>query len=295
LVLVETELWPNLIWAAQRSGASVILVSARISDRSLPRYRRVRPLMRRVLDALDAIGARSSEDAARLRALGAPADRMHLVGDLKLDREEPPEPTQSLRTALGPGPLFVAGSTHPGEEEAVLSAWQALRDRVAPELRLVLAPRHVERAPGVAQAARARGFHAALRTEGGAEAEVVVLDTLGELASVYHLAELVFCGGSLVPVGGHNLLEPVQAGRVVVCGTHLENQRNQVDLLRPLGVVHEARGEPELYAILERIWGEPDRHRGAREAKDALAPHRGAARRCLELSLERLGEEGSFA
>jgi 3-deoxy-D-manno-octulosonic-acid transferase len=295
LILVETELWPNLIWAARDSGASVILVSARISDRSLPRYRRVAPLVRRVLAAIDAIGARSEEDAARFVALGAPPDRVQTIGDLKLDRAPAPEPDDLLREALGAGSLFVAGSTHAGEEEAVVAAWQKLRGGAAPGLRLVLAPRHVERASAVARRARERGVRAALRTEGAAQADVVVLDTVGELASVYHCADLVFCGGSLAPVGGHNLLEPVQAGRVVVCGPHLENQRNQLDLLKPLGVIHPVREARDLYEALERLWTQPDRHRRAREAAPALARHRGAAERALELALDQLGKREADA
>jgi 3-deoxy-D-manno-octulosonic-acid transferase len=295
LVVVETELWPNLIWAARDADVSVVLVSARISDRSLPRYRRVAPLVRRVLAAVDAIGARSEEDAARFVALGAPPERVRIVGDLKLDRLPPPEPGDRLCEALGKGPLFVAGSTHAGEEEVVLAAWEALRAGPAPGLRLVLAPRHVERASAVARLARERGFGAALRTAGGARADVVVLDTVGELASVYHRADLVFCGGSLVAVGGHNLLEPVQAGRVVVCGPHLENQRNQLDLLEPFGVIDRVSGFPELYGVLERIWVDPERHRRAREAAPALARHAGAAHRALELVLEQLGRDAPDA
>jgi 3-deoxy-D-manno-octulosonic-acid transferase len=248
-----------------------------------------------VLGSIEAIGARSAEDAVRLGMLGAPPERVRVVGDLKLDRDAPSEPSESLRAALGPGPLFVAGSTHSGEEEIVMSAWDTLRSGVAPQLRLILAPRHAERAPGVLHLARERGLRASLRTEGGSGADVVVLDTLGELSSVYHLADLVFCGGSLVPVGGHNLLEPVRAGRVVVCGSHLENQRNQADLLRPLGVLHEAGSAAEFCAILGRIWMDPERNRPAREAADTLAQHRGAAQRCVALVLELLEEDGAIA
>ena len=293
LILVETELWPNLIWAARDAGVSVVLVSARISDRSLPRYRRAAPLVRRVLAALDAIGARSEEDAARFVELGAPPERVRIVGDLKLDRPPPPEPGDLLCEALGAGPLFVAGSTHAGEEEGVLAAWARLREGPAPGLRLVLAPRHIERAAAVLRLVRDHGLRAALRTRGAGQDDVVILDTVGELASVYHRADLVFCGGSLVPIGGHNLLEPVQAGRVVVCGPHLENQRNQLDLLKPLGVVHQVQGVQELYGVLERIWVDPDRHRRAREATPALARHTGAAERALGLVLGQLGKEAT--
>jgi 3-deoxy-D-manno-octulosonic-acid transferase len=293
LILVETELWPNLVWSAHSSGARVLLVSARISDRSFPRYRRLGRLVRAILSSVDAIGTRSEADADRFVALGAPRERVRTTGDLKLDRPPPPEPDDELRRAVGRGPLLVAGSTHAREEESVLRAFQTLRKRGAPEIRLVLAPRHVERAEGLLPLIRSRGLRPALRTRGAAGADVVVLDTIGELASLYGLADLVFCGGSLVPVGGHNLFEAATAGKVVVHGPHLENQRTQVELLKPMGVLQEVGGAEELEATLERLWREPDRHRPAREAATALALHRGAASRSLDLLLEFLETEGS--
>jgi 3-deoxy-D-manno-octulosonic-acid transferase len=286
LVLVETELWPNLIFSARAAGARVLLVSGRISDRSLPRYRRIGTIVRRVLGAVDVIGARSDGDAARFIELGAERARVLTVGDLKLDRPPPSEPQEDVRSAVGRGPLLVAGSTHAGEEEAVLQAFERLRRGAAPELRLLLAPRHVERAPGLLPLARSHGLRAALRTVGGAEADVVILDTIGELASLYRLAGLVFTGGSLVPVGGHNLFEVVQAGRVVVHGPHLQNQRTQVEVLEPLGVLYPVGGADELGATLEALWADPDRHRPAREAAPMLGQHRGASTRSLDLLLE---------
>ncbi|MEE8557730.1 MAG: glycosyltransferase N-terminal domain-containing protein [Myxococcota bacterium] len=295
LVLIETELWPNLIWAARASGARVLLLSARISDRSFPRYRRIAPLIRPLLEQIELIAARGETDAARLIELGAPKERVQVVGDLKLDRDPPDAPSANLLRAVGPGPLLVAGSTHPGEEEGLLEAFLELR-RSASGLRLVLAPRHVRRAPGVLRLAERHGLHAGLRSQGAEQAEVVILDTTGELASLYSVAELVFCGGSLVPVGGHNLLEPVQAGKVVVHGPHVHNQRPQVELLEPYGVLYRVGSAGALHAELERLWHQKDRHRPAREAGAALASHRGAARRCLELVLKSLSRaDGTHA
>jgi 3-deoxy-D-manno-octulosonic-acid transferase len=295
VALVETELWPGLILEARRRGCAVVVVSGRISDRSLPRYRLARPLVARVLRSLHTVAARSEEDARRFVELGAPAERVRVVGDLKLDRPAPPPASHDLLGAIGPGPILLAGSTHGEEEEILLEAWSRLRANAASKLRLVLAPRHVERAARVLACARERGAEAELRTGGAASADVAVLDTIGELASLYASADLVFVGGSLVPVGGHNLLEPVRAGRVLVHGPHLANQRAQAELLAPLGVLHSAESLEQLVAVLGRLWSDPDRHAPARRAVAALERHRGASRRSAELIVEALRRGGRDA
>jgi len=283
VVLVETELWPNLIHAAVARGARVIVAGGRISDRSFPRYRLLRGFFAPLLARLYRVGARSPLDAQRFVALGARAERCSVVGDLKLDRDTPPAPSQGLVDALGAGPFLVGGSTHPGEEEALLSAWRRIRDTGAANLRLVLAPRHPERTQDVCETVRRNGARAGLRTQGAAACEVVVLDSVGELSSVYHLAELVFVGGTLAHVGGHNLVEPVQAGRVVVHGPYTENQRTQESLLEPLGVLVRVENASELERALSALWADPERNAPARDAAKHLDPHRGATGRVLEL------------
>jgi 3-deoxy-D-manno-octulosonic-acid transferase len=293
LLLVETELWPNLIWSARRAGSAIVVVGARISDRSFPRYRRLSRFFRGLLREIDVIGARGRQDAERFVELGAPRERVVVVGDLKLDRPAPDDPSEELRQAVGPGPLFVAGSTHPGEEEILLPAWAKLRARVAPDLRLVLAPRHVDRAPALLRLAKERGHRASLRTKGAASADVVVLDTVGELASLYSIADLVFCGGSLVPVGGHNLLEPVQVGRVVLHGPHVENQRAQVELLTPLGVLRRVRDGQEVEDVGSALLTDRLAHGAAEAAIGALTLHRGAVQRSAEIVLDVLRREAA--
>jgi 3-deoxy-D-manno-octulosonic-acid transferase len=285
LVLIETELWPNLMRAAQRRGVRVVLVSARISDRSLPRYRRLAWLFRGLLARLDALGARSEVDRARFVELGVRPEVAAVSGDLKLARPAPPPPAEALCAALGPGPFLLGGSTHAGEEAELIDAWRALRSAGAAELRLVLAPRHPQRAAEVAALALARGARPGLRSRGASSAEVVVIDGVGELGSLYHLCALCFVGGSLVPVGGHNLLEPVAAGRVALHGPHVHNQRAQLELLAPLGVLHPVRDAAELRAALARLWADPQRDAPARAAQAVLESHRGAARRALALVL----------
>jgi 3-deoxy-D-manno-octulosonic-acid transferase len=283
LVLVETELWPNLLHAAQRRGVRTVLVSARISDRSLPRYRRLRWLFGPLLRRLDALGARSEADRARFVALGVRPEAASVCGDLKLARPAPAPAGEDLRAALGAGPFLLGGSTHPGEESALLEAWRALRAGGAEKLRLVLAPRHPERADEVLALARASGARVALRSRGASDADVVVIDGVGELGALYGLCALCFVGGSLVPVGGHNLLEPVQAGRVALHGPHVHNQRAQLELLEPLGVLVSVADAAELCGQLARLWSDPQRDAPARAAQAALAAHRGAAQRALAL------------
>jgi 3-deoxy-D-manno-octulosonic-acid transferase len=285
LVLIETEIWPNAIAATRAAGGAVFIVSGRISDAGFRRYRRFRWLFAAVLGRVQHVAARSPEDLERFLALGVPAARASLGGDLKLDRD-PPEPAdEALREAIGSGPMIVAGSTHPGEEEALLAAWRALSQRLA-GLRLILVPRHPERVAEVCELVGRQGMRAGLRSEGAAAARVVVVDTVGELPALYGLADWVFVGGSLVPVGGHNLLEPVEAGRVIVHGPHLHNQRTQAQLLEPLGVLHAVRDARELELAFERLAAAPDPHAPARAARAVLQSHRGASRRAAELIVE---------
>jgi 3-deoxy-D-manno-octulosonic-acid transferase len=280
LVLVETEIWPNAIWSTVSHGGSVVIVSARLSDASIRWYRRARPLFRAVLRRVASVSAQSRADADRFAELGVAADRIAIGGDLKLDRSRPPNVPVALREALGSGPFLVGGSTHPGEEAALIEAWKPLRER---GLRLVLAPRHVERAAEVCAAVRERGHECELLSAGAAAAEVVVIDSIGQLSAVYSLADLVFVGGTLAPIGGHNLLEPVQAGRVVVHGPHTQNQRAQQRILEPLRVLVPVRDASALAVELARLWEDPQRNAAAAAANVALEAHRGASERAAAI------------
>jgi 3-deoxy-D-manno-octulosonic-acid transferase len=292
LVLVETELWPSWILGARARGAPRAIVSGRLSDRSFPRYRRFAPLLRPVLEALDAVGARSESDAARFAALGVPEARVEVTGDLKLDPPtEAPEPSPELAAAVGSVPLVVAGNTHEGEEEAALAAFAKVRE-AGLAAALVLAPRHPERFEAVARRVAERGVPPRRRSrlEPGplAAGEVLLLDGIGELAGLYGAAAVVFVGGSLVPRGGHSLVEPVFAGRAPLFGPHTENTREAAAWLLAAGAgrrVADAAGLAALWVdALRDPAGEAAR---GRRAAQALAPHRGATRRSLAL-LERL-------
>jgi 3-deoxy-D-manno-octulosonic-acid transferase len=289
LVLVETELWPSWTAAAARRGIPVVAVSARLSDRSFPRYRRFAFALAPTLRRLAAVGARSREDAERFVALGVPAERVEVTGDLKLEPpREPPRLAGDLKAFLADPPLFVAGSTHPGEESAALAALGAL-EGAGWSAALVLAPRHPERFDEVERLVRDAGrrVHRRSRLAGGARlgaGEVLLLDTLGELAAVYGLARSSFVGGSLVPRGGHNVLEPVVAGSPVLFGPHTENARAGVELVLAAGAGGRVASAEDLARGLLDAWGSPEAARArAERGRAVLDRHRGASQRSADL------------
>ncbi len=240
LILAETEFWPNLLHGCYRRGVPVAVVNARISDRSWPRYRALRGLWKPFLSRLSLVLAQSELDAQRLTAIGCVPERVHVAGNLKFDVRAALESgaTGELKARCAGVRYIVAGSTLDGEEAALLQAWPQLL-AAEPELVLVIAPRHPERFAAVAALLDASG-HAWERrsTWKDREAEllragqIVLLDTIGELASVYSVASVAFVGGSLIPAGGHNPLEPAQFGVPIVMGPHYENFRAMVEDLR---------------------------------------------------------------
>lgn len=251
LIVVEKEIWPGMLRAAQRSGASIVFVSARMTEEALRRYSRARPLFAAALGRVDAICAQSEDDAARLRALGALPERVCVTGNLKagrlVDALEPPLP-------LGDRPVVVAASTQSGEEEFVLDACDALW-RAHGDLLLVLAPRRPERFGEVEELLRRRGVSYQRRSAGEpsvrAATRVLLLDTLGELARFYGGAAGVFVGGTIAPIGGHNVLEPAVAGVAVSFGGHVDNVRAAADALRAAA----AAAEVDHPAALAAHWG----------------------------------------
>ena len=234
-MVVETEFWPNFLREAAARRIPVILVNGRLSTNSFAGYRRLRPFFRRVLASFTLCAMQTDRDVERMIQLGVEPKRVVRTGNLKYDQVAVSAQAtaglisrQDLRLAGGEE-LFVAGSTHPGEEETLLDCYRRLLD-IAPALVLVLAPRHIERAEDVVKAVRSRGFTAVRRTKlpgaGGAPItgpRVIILDTRGELATLYRDATLVFVGGSLVNVGGHNPLEPAAWGKAVVFGPHMDH------------------------------------------------------------------------
>jgi 3-deoxy-D-manno-octulosonic-acid transferase len=287
LVLVETELWPCWIRAADRRGIPVALVSGRLSDRAFARYRGVAPLFRGVLRRLAAVGARSELDRERFLALGADPARVSLTGDLKAEAALPEPLAPDLERALAGQLVFAAGSTHAGEEEAALGALAAAEARGARPV-LALAPRRLERVAAVLAAARAAGRRARCRSELGSEplrpGEVLVLDRLGELPALYGRAQLAFVGGTLVPVGGHNLLEPAVAGCPVLFGPHTESVRDAAALLEACGAARRVADAGELACAAAEWLCDPAAASASGEAgQRAVASARGGALRAAAL------------
>ena len=231
VLILETELWPNLFREVKRSGAHLLLVNGRISDRSFTKYQRTRLLWRRVLAQPDLLCARSAGDADRLVKIGAQRERVKVTGDLKYAVRPALTPfVEALQRKVreaGAGPVLVAGSTMPGEEQYMFDAYLALR-REFPGLWMILAPRHPERCTTVAEQVRTLGVPLQWRSEWRSDRApnvpgVLLLDSTGELAALYKLATVAFVGGTLVPTGGHNILEPARFGCPTVIGPSMQN------------------------------------------------------------------------
>ena len=235
-IMMETEIWPNLLRACHRDGVRTVVVNGRISARSYPRYRLARPFFRRVLAHVDRFCMQGEESARRIIEMGADPDKVVVTGSLKFDSLD--LPGAALAADRGRNrvlryfrmtndrPVIIAASTMKGEVEAVFEAFQRIRARV-PEALLIIAPRKPERFSEVEQQARRAGWKTARRSELPVDAEprqdVVVLDTIGELAQLYQIATAVFVGGSLVDTGGHNVIEPAVFGKAIVFGPHMQN------------------------------------------------------------------------
>ena len=289
LLLVETELWPNLIHESSRRGARVALVNGRISLRSFSRYKRMRRFLTRVLSEIDLFLMQGETHAERIRAMAAPPERVKVTGNLKFDAVEAGRPSERLVRLLhggSPRPLWVAGSTVVGEEELILRAFHRVRERV-PHARLLLAPRHPERFAEVPRLVEAAGFRclrrSALDPGSWTDGEVLLLDTLGELAQLYALASVVFVGGSLVASGGHNILEPAVAGKPVVVGPHMENFQEIADVFRAESAMVQVASADELaHEIAALLLDEPRRRDLGERARDLVGKNRGAVSRTTD-------------
>lgn len=271
LVIMETELWPNLIYEAHRAGVRLVLAAARLSERSFKRYRLVRGFAAEMLEKFDLIAPSGSREAELYQALGAPAARLAILGNPKFDGlsdavQSPRFAAERDRWAEALGldsstPLIVAGSTHPGEEEIVLDAFKGL-DRPA---RLLLAPRHLNRVREALKLAESRGLTAAL-PGGGEAASVTVLDSIGHLPVLYSLAAAAVVGGSLRPgLSGHNPLEPAAAGRPVLFGPWMSSFAREASGLLECGGALEVTPET-LGPALKKLLDDPEAARAAGEA-----------------------------
>lgn len=299
LVIIETELWPNLVREARRAGIPVVVVNGRISPRKYPSYRRWRALLRPVFRQLSAVGAQNAEYAARFVEFGVPRELAHVTGNLKFDAvagETDQRALLDIRLACGYGPdtpLLVFGSTRPGDEALAAECWRALREQF-PDWRLVVAPRHLRRVDEAVAAFS--GEPCLMRSASGkpgprTESRVLILDTLGELANFYALAEVAVIGGSFFPgVDGHNPLEPAILGVATVYGPYMGNFPEASEaLLEKEGAV-QVSGPGELAERLAALMaGAQERRALGNRARRAVLAHRGAVEanialieRCLD-------------
>ncbi|HKW01783.1 MAG TPA: 3-deoxy-D-manno-octulosonic acid transferase [Vicinamibacterales bacterium] len=293
-IMMETEIWPNLLRACRRQGVKTMLVNGRISSRSYPRYRLARGFFRGVLADVDQFCMQSDESARRIIDIGADPARVTVTGSLKFESLESP----GLAAGRGAGrvlryfrippsrPVFMAASTLKGEETPVLTAFAALR-RVQPSALLIIAPRKPERFGEAEALARAEGFRVMRRTELAVDAEpradVVVLDSIGELAHLFQVATVVFVGGSLVDQGGHNILEPAVHGKPIIFGPYMQNFAEIAATFLTSQAALQVMSASELTEVVLRLAGDPvERARLGAAARALVEANRGAKPRTLE-------------
>jgi 3-deoxy-D-manno-octulosonic-acid transferase len=297
---LESEIWPNFLTMAHQRGVRLALANGRLSENSLRRFIKYKRYLYDIFDLYDVVAAGSPPDFQRFKRLGIDPARLHLTGNLKYDRLLQGKDEARLQefrrlwqypevgAGKAEGPVWLAASTHPGEDELVLDAYQELRGPY-PALELMLAPRHPPRAPELGRLLSRRGLPWQLwsRLKSGQETRlhpVVIIDTIGDLFTLYGLAQVTFVGGSLVPHGGQNILEPAAWGRTPIYGPHLQNFRWAQAILEEAGTGIMVYDAASLAQAVRRLLDDPeDRQDLGRRAQAALIPHQGAARRQAEL------------
>ncbi|WP_319404537.1 glycosyltransferase N-terminal domain-containing protein [uncultured Desulfosarcina sp.] len=311
LICMETEIWPNWILKAHGAGIKTVFINGRISDRSIRSYRKIRRLMKPVLEKVDAFSMISEADARRIVSLGAPAHRVHINGNAKMDAPDVDwddaviQGLKRLYAVDETTPVFIAGSIRGGEADILMDVYYRLRIQI-PGLVFILAPRHINKSSRIAETARAKGIECQYRTElektgAGRSAPVVILDTIGELRNVYSIASVVFCGASLVPLGGQNVLEAAVWGKPVLFGPSMEDFEEARTLLETFGGGICVKDGRELADRAIHLLKHPDvARRMGRLAKRAVLSNQGAARRHAQVVRELLpvppvsGQDGSF-
>jgi 3-deoxy-D-manno-octulosonic-acid transferase len=291
IVMVETEIWPNLLTSAKDHSVPVALVNARLSARSARGYARLGSLTTQALNDFDLIACQSKSDFRRFRKIGADPAKMQVVGSIKFDidlaarRLQLEEIREQLGEVMRFRPLWAAASTHPGEEQLVIKAYLALRERGL-STRLLLAPRHPNRAPEIIKLLESHGLRYQKRSEHRPltdSTDVLLIDTLGELSAFLGLADAAFIGGSLVPRGGHNPIEAAAWGCAVITGPHVINFATIVRDMERSGAIRVVEDEDELANRLAGVWLESADDNDAQVARRFIETRRGATRRQLEL------------
>lgn len=290
-LIMETELWPNLFHFCAAAAVPIVVANVRMSEKSMLRYQRFAAFTRLTLSQVRLFAAQSDADAARLRTLGAEPGRVHVTGSMKFEITPPAslrERAEALRRQWGvQRPVWIAASTREGEDELVLEQFRLLKRQIS-ALLLVLVPRHPERFANVTRLCRRAGFEVALRSEQRdalkPEIDILVGDTMGELALLYAASDVAFVGGSLVPTGGHNLLEPAAAGVAVVFGPHMFNFAEIARLTRERGAGRQVRDSAEMGIAVGAYLENPNLRFNAGDAgRKMVEENRGALERTLAL------------
>jgi 3-deoxy-D-manno-octulosonic-acid transferase len=296
LVLAESEFWPNLLHQSQTLGVPVAVINARVSDRSLPRYLRFQGLLRSVMRNVNVYLAQSEQDARRLVQIGAPSDRVHVGGNLKFEVKAPAgsEFVNQFSTALQReelGPVLLAGSTLDGEEALLLDCFRKVLGQY-PSALMVLAPRHPQRFATVATLLEASGLpwqrRSQWNTQSSLSGRVFLLDTIGELASLYQFSDLAFIGGSLVPKGGHNILEAAQFGVAILVGPHTENFRDIIAIFQQADALRGVTSGSLSAAFLRLLQNNAEREGLGQRARMVMQTQHGATERTVVALLELL-------
>ncbi|EDX88994.1 lipid IV(A) 3-deoxy-D-manno-octulosonic acid transferase [Alcanivorax sp. DG881] len=288
VIVLETELWPNLCAAVKRHGAKLMLMNGRLSEKSYRGYGKLPRLIRPMMARFDALAVQTRVEAERYMALGAWPERVYPIGSVKFDMTLDTVVKQAasqLRVSFGDRPVWIAASTHPGEDAPVLAAHKTLRAQ-KPDALLILVPRHPERFDGVADQVREAGLSVARRSqqEPAADAAVYLADTMGELLMLFGACDVAFVGGSLVPVGGHNLLEPAAWEKPVLTGPHLHNFTAIAQLLDDAGGLSVVDSGEALGDKLQALMSDPDQcTRQGQAAAAVVEANRGALEKGLEL------------
>jgi 3-deoxy-D-manno-octulosonic-acid transferase len=285
-IVIETEIWPNLLRHLFARRVPVVLVNGRISDKSFGRYKALRFLFGNILRQVDMFCMQSSRDAERVHALGALLERICVTGSMKFD--DKPQAAALRREDFGFGErerIWVAGSTHPGEEEIVLDVYQKLK-REFSDLRLAIAPRHVERAAQIEKLIKASGFEAVRFSQPSSNQKntIVVVDVIGQLRSLYQLAAIVFMGKSFKVHGGQNIIEPACFAKPIVTGPFTENFADVMRIFSQDQAVVQVRDETELLSQMRRLLQNPQEAEGiGRKARDVVERQRGATEKTLDI------------
>ncbi len=292
-VVMETELWPNLIYQATKAHLPLLLINARISDKAFGSYQKLRRFFKPVLAEFKTIFAQSEVDAKRFLELGAPVDKVYALGNMKFDlqiRVFEPALFQQLKTGWGETrPVFIAASTHDDEEDQLLTGLIKLKTAI-PDVVLLIAPRHPERFKTVYELSKQHGYKTGLRSQSDtidASTDVVVLDSLGELLGFYQVSDYAFVGGSLVPIGGHNVLEPIAMQVPVFCGPYMHNSKSICFDLCAAGAMQQVEHVDALVTAIVAMHQNPLQRVGQiANASAVLEANRGSVATCLEAILK---------